>query len=146
MRQTKPADITFADQAQQQPQIKTTTQYTTETNTPNTLTTTNTLAQFDYQVELQRITNKIENNLKAKFETAITHLNQTVVNLDKKFEKKLNQHIEKIQATQADKATQDKHGSDLQLITKQLGYLVDQISQLLGKPLPPMPTNGIGHS
>ncbi len=144
-RQTKPADITFAKQANPQKQT-TTTQSTAETKTQNTSTTTSTNAPFDYQAELQCITNEIENNLKAKFETAIAHLNQTVVNLDKKFEKKLNQHIEKIQATQADKTTQDKHGNDLQLITKQLGYLVDQISQLLGKPLPPMPTNGIGSS
>jgi len=144
-RQTKPADITFAEQAKQQKQT-TTTQSTAATNTQNATTTTSTTAPFDYQAELQRITNEIENNLKAKFETAIAHLNQTVVNLDKKFEEKLNQHIEKIQATQADKTTQDKHSSDLQLITKQLGYLVDQISQLLGKPLPPMPTNGIGSS
>jgi len=110
------------------------------------MTTTTDTPPFDYQAELKRITQEIETNLKAKFESAIAHLNQTIINLDKKFEKKLNQHMAQIQTTQADKATQDTHTRELTQIVKQLGYLVNQISKLLGKPLPPMLMDGIGNS
>jgi len=47
---------------------------------------------------------------------------------------------------QADKTTQDNHTCEFENITKQLGYLVDQMSQLIGKSFVPMPRNGIGRS
>ncbi len=145
-KQTKPAGITFAD-TQSNDKLPATKQKTPATTTPQqtTMTTTDT-SPFDYQAKLQCITQEIENNLKAKFESAIAHLNQTIINLDKKFKKKLNQHMAQIQTTQADKSTQDTHTQELTQIAKQLGYLVDQISQLLGKPLPPMPMDDIGKS
>jgi len=48
--------------------------------------------------------------------------------------------------TQADKTMQDTHTRDLENIMKQLGYLVDQMSQLIGKPFDPTPRNGVGRS
>jgi len=95
---------------------------------------------------LKCITYKIENNLKAKFEAAIANVQQAVTNLDKKLGDKLQQHIVNMKTTQADKMTQDNHTCDLELIMKQLGYLVDQMLQLIGKLFDPMPRNGIGRS
>jgi len=103
-------------------------------------------APFDYQAELICITHEIENNLKAKFKAAIANVQQVVVNLDKKLEEKLHQHITDMKMTQADKTMQDNHTRELENIAKQLGYLVDQMSQLIGKPFDPMPRNGIGQS
>jgi len=103
-------------------------------------------APFDYQAELKRITYEIENNLKAKFEAAIANVQQAVVKLDKKLKEKLHQHIADMKTTQADKTTQDNHTRELENIAKQLGYLVDQMSQLIGKPFDPMPRNGVGRS
>jgi len=145
-KQIKPADITFAETptTTKPPAKPQNTPATTTTQT--TMMTTTDTPPFDYQAELKRVTQEIETNLKAKFESAIAHLNQTIINLDKKFEKKLNQHMAQIQTTRADKATQDTHTRELTQIVKQLGYLVNQISKLLGKPLPPMLMDGIGNS
>jgi len=56
----------------------------------------------------------------------------------------LQQHIAIMKTMQANKATQDNYTHKLENITKQLGYLVDQMLQLIGKPFDPMLRNGIG--
>jgi len=101
---------------------------------------------FDYHVELQRISEEIETKLKAKLEAAIANLESSFKALENKLEQKLNQHIATIQASQADKATQDKHSRDLELITKQLGYLVSKVSLLVDMSTLPTPIQGVGHS
>jgi len=101
---------------------------------------------FDYQAELRCITHEIKHNLKAKFEAAIANVQQAIVNLDKKLEEKLQQHITDMRMTQVNKTMQENHTRELENITKQLGYLVDQMSQLIGKSFDPMPRNGIGQS
>jgi len=85
--------------------------------------------------------------LKSKFEATISQIQQTVAAMDQKFEKALTNHIEQIKATQssqADKTTHENHMQELIQIMKQFSYLISQLSQLLGKPILPMPTSGIG--
>jgi len=84
--------------------------------------------------------------LKAKFKAAIANVQQAVTNLDKKLKAKFHQHITDMKMMQADKTMQDNHMHELENIVKQLGYLADQMSQLIGKPYGPMLRNGIGCS
>jgi len=146
-RNTKHPNLSFAPTATSPSTIKTTTSGHTQPAPAQTKAPpATTLAPFDYQAELKRITHEIENNLKAKFEAAIANVQKAVATLDKKLEDQLQQHINSMKTTQADKATQDNHTRELENITKQLGYLVDQMSQLIGKKFDPMPRNGIGRS
>jgi len=146
-RNTKHPDLTYA-LAAPQPKLQTATVANRPQSAPPQPTIAAALpsAPFDYQAKLKCITYEIKNNLKAKFEAAIANVQQAVVNLDKKLKEKLHLHIAEMKTTQADKATQDTHTRDLENIMKQLGYLVDQMSQLIGKPFDPTPRNGIGRS
>jgi len=83
---------------------------------------------FDYHKELKYITFDIENKLKAKLKAAITNLQSLVDALEKKFELKLKQSIETMQATQADKSMQDIHSHELEGLTKNVRYLIDQVT------------------
>ncbi len=67
-------------------------------------------------------------------------------NLEQKVDQKIQQHMEKLQATQADKATQEEHSQRLEQVTKTLGTLVDQIKMLLNQQSRPTPKNGVGKS
>jgi len=113
--------------------------------------TTNTQTQstekpFDYHAELQRITYDIETKLKAKLEAAIANLQISVDALEKKFENKLNQQIESLKSSQADKTTQDTHSRKLEGLTQNVRYLIDQVSLIADKLHIPMPKYGIGNS
>jgi len=99
---------------------------------------------FDYHAELQRITTEIETTLKAKLEAAIANLQSSVDALEKKFEQKLNQQIESLKTNQVDKTTQDIHSCDLAALTKSMGLLITQVSQIADKLNLPMPQNGVG--
>ncbi len=146
-RNTKHPHLTFDPAASPPTLTKSTPQAQKQQATiQQTTTATSSTAPFDYQAELKCITYEIENNLKAKFEAAIANVQKAVAQLDQKLEDKLQQHINNMKTTQADKATQEKHTREFENITRQLGYLVDQMSQLIGKPFDPMPRNGIGRS
>jgi len=140
-RNTKPPTITFDEQTMNN------LSQTTAINSTNTANTPSTSPPYDYQAELRRITHEIENNLKSKFEAAIAQLQQSVELMDQKFEQALSNHVAKItdmQSSQADKTTQENHTQELIQITKQFSYLISQLSQLLGKPILPMPLGGVG--
>jgi len=143
---TKQPDLTYEPASTRVSVAPALTSNKTQTPPPQTTMQATTNAPFDYQAELKHITYEIENNLKAKFEAAIANVQQAVVNLDKKLKAKLHQHITEMKTMQADKTTQDNHTHDLENIMKQLGYLVDQMSQLIGKPFDPTPFLGIGKS
>jgi len=147
-RHTKPPEITF-DEQKAAPIATTTTntQSQKQNSSPNNANTPSAPPQYDYQAELRRITNEIENNLKSKFKAAIAQLTQSVEAMDQKFEQALSNHVAQIKATQssqADKTTQENHTQELIQITKQFSYLISQLSQLLGKPIFPMPQGGVG--
>jgi len=99
---------------------------------------------FDYHKELKCITFDIENKLKAKLEAAIANLQSSVDTLEKKFELKLKQSIETMQATQADKSTQDTHSHKLEGLTKNVCYLIDQVALIADTLNIPAPGKGIG--
>jgi len=146
-RSTKHPDLTYEPAAtQSKAQTASASIRTPPTPPQPTITAALTMAPFDYQAELKQITYEIENNLKAKFEAAIANVQQAVVNFNRKLEEKLQQHVTNMNTTQADKTTQNNHTRELENIAKQLGYLVDQMLQLIGKPFDPMPRNGAGRS
>jgi len=54
--------------------------------------------------------------------------------------------MDQLQATQADKATQDNHSKQLDTLTKMLKILVHQMNMLLNQQTNPTPMNGVGDS
>jgi len=84
--------------------------------------------------------------LKAKLEAAIANLQASVDALEKKFEKKLNQQIESLKASQADKTTQDTHSRELEGLTKNVRYLIDHVSLIADNLRIPTPKHGVGKS
>jgi len=70
-----------------------------------------------------KITIKLKTMLKAKFNVAITNLQHAMENLEQKVDQKLQQHID---ATQANKATQDAHLHDLAILTSNMHNLMDK--------------------
>jgi len=54
--------------------------------------------------------------------------------------------MDKIQATQADKATQENHSRQLDTLTKTLKILLRQVNTLLDNHNNPTPMNGVGES
>jgi len=119
---------------------------TTKSSTTRTISASTAVPQYDYQAKLRRITHEIETNLKSKFEAAIAQLRTMVETMEKTFDQKLTEHFARITTTQANKTIQDNHTNELILITKQFSYLIEQLSQLLGKLILPMPFNGVGTS
>jgi len=109
-KNTKHPDLTYEPAATQStmPAAPASNRTQTAHSTP-LLTAVPPTAPFDYQAELKRITYKIENNLKAKFEAAIANIQQAVANLDRKLDEKLQQHVTDMKTMQADKTTHDNH-------------------------------------
>jgi len=146
-RNNRPADLTYA---------AVTAKMTQNNNSPPTLSvvaapaasaaTTTSNPPFDYHEELKRITFDIENKLKAKLEAAIANLQSSVDALEKKFETKLKQSLESMQATQADKSTQDTHSRELEDITKNVRYLIDQVALIADTLNTPALGKGAGRS
>ncbi len=101
---------------------------------------------IDYHEELKQITFDIENKLKAKLKAAIANLQSSINALEKKFELKLQQSIENLQTTQADKTTQDTHSRELEGLTKNVCYLIDQVAKIADSLNIPTPGRGIGKS
>jgi len=87
---------------------------------------------------------EIETTLKAKLKVAIANLQSSVDTLERKFEQKLNQQIELIKVTQANKSMQDTHLCKLEEITKSLCYLIDKVPLLIDTPRNPMLANSTG--
>jgi len=141
----KPAHITFAQAVSKN--IAKQQQTTAPNTTTPTVTTTAASAQvYDYKKELDRISKEVETTLQAKFNAAIANLQRSMDNLEQKVDQKLQQHMEKLQATQADKTTQEEHSQCLEQLTKMFGTLVGQIKTLPDQKSCPTPMNGIGTS
>ncbi len=143
---TKLADLTFDDTATQKHNLAST--QSVQQGTPTTTTTTAPLTSatlpFDYHAKLKCITLEIETTLKAKLKVAIANLQSSVDTLERKFEQKLNQQIELIKVTQANKSMQDTHLCKLEEITKSLCYLIDKVPLLIDTPRNPMLANSTG--
>jgi len=82
--------------------------------------------------------------LQSKFDAVFANLQKSIETIDQCVDQKLQLHLAQIQATQADKATQDEHTQQLKNMTKTLNSLLCDIHTLLNNRLPPMPMNGIG--
>jgi len=104
----KPADITYAEATRQ-------TSPSQKSSLPNHTTTVSAppapqaAAPFDYQATLDRITKDVETTLTAKFDAAIANLQKSFTTLEQKVDQKLQQHLDLMKNSQADKATQDNH-------------------------------------
>jgi len=144
-RIVKLATITFEEQKTQKLTVTTTAPTQTQNTQPqNSTDLANQPPALDYQANLQCIMHEIKTNLKQKFEAAIARPNTAVNTLETTFEQKLNQQIEQVKATQADKMMQDCHSHDLWMITDNLNYLISQLAIILDKPLLPLPQNSSG--
>ncbi len=148
-RNNRPADLTYAEataRATQATQLKSPPPAATAPPAAAATIQASSTPPFDYHEELKRITFDIENKLKAKLEAAIANLQSSVDALEKKFELKLQQSIENLQTTQADKTTQDTHSRELEGLTKNVRYLVDQVAQIADSLNIPTPGRGVGRS
>jgi len=90
--------------------------------------------QYDYQAELTQITNKIENNLKAKLETALSQMDkqfaQKLQQIKHKVEEKI-QRLDPITTAQTKlQTTQENQARDLKQITKNMNYLMAQVANI----------------
>jgi len=140
----KPADITFTE--------ATTKNSSSTQNKPTTTTTTQTMAStpatetFDQQSELQKMAHEVETTLQAKFNKVFAKMQQSLDNMELNVEKKIQSHMDQLQATQADKATQENHSKQLDMLTKTLKILLRQVNMLLDQQNNPTPMNGVGDS
>jgi len=143
----KPADISYAEATsprQERSQPATPTQQATATlSNPSSIATTE---PFDYKATLQRISHEVETTLRAKFDAVYANLQKSIETIDQRVDQKLQSHLAQIQATQADKTTQDEHTQQLENMTKTLNSLLRDIHTLLNDRLPPTPMNGVGRS
>jgi len=104
---------------------------TTNTNTTSTMKPTEEaqppVQQYDYHADLEKITKEIETTLKAKIETALSQM-------DEKFEKRLQQieqNVElKLQQLDPIAIAQDKQAHELELLTKNMNYLMAQVANI----------------
>jgi len=112
--------------------------------TQTTVNSTATGPTFDYKAALQHISQEVETTLKAKFEAVFANLQKSIDTIEQWVDQKLQTHLATLQATQADKTTQDEHSQQLENMTKTLDSLVCNIHLLLNDRLHPMPMNGIG--
>jgi len=140
----KPADITFAEatanaRISQQPAT-----HTMATTQP--MVTTPIAAPFDTDAELQKIAKEVETTLQAKFDKVFAKLQQSLDTIEHKVEQKIQTHMNQLQQTQADKATQDNHSKQLDTLTKTLKILLRQVNTLLDQTANPTPMNGVGDS
>jgi len=140
----KPADITFAEAAAKNtPNAKQTQQLQI---TATTTTETSQMAPFDCQSELQCMVEEVETTLQAKFNKVFAKMQKSLENIKTNVEKKIQDHMEKLQATQADRATQENHAKQLDTITRTLKILLHQVNTLLDQQNNPTPMNGVGDS
>jgi len=108
--------------------------------------TTSQPAVFDYQAELQKISQEVETTLQAKFDAAFAKMQKSISDIEDKVDQKLQRHIDQLKETLADKATQENHSKQLETLMKMLKILVHQINSFLDQNNHPMPMNGIGES
>jgi len=101
---------------------------------------------FDWQAELQKMAHEVETTLQAKFDKVFAKMQQSLNNMETKVEKKIQDHMEKLQATQADKAMQENHSKQLDTLTKTLKILLHQVNMILDQQNNPTPMNGVGES
>ncbi len=134
----------------------------TESVSNTTLNTQSTAApptqpSYDYRAELKRMTEEIETSLKQKIENALTQL-------DERFEKKLKQieqnvdqklqQLEPLATAQVNlQTTQANQGRDIELITKNMDYLMKQVANIADRlkkfdlvPLNPTLSSSVGKS
>jgi len=137
-------DITFAEAAAP----KNTRSQTTNTSAPKLQTETQSQEKetFDYPVELQKLALEVETTLQAKFDKVFAKMQQSLDNIELKMEAKIQCHMDQLQATQVDRATQDNHSKQLGALTKMLNILVRQMNTLLDQKIDPTPMNGVGES
>ncbi len=144
-RIVKPADITYAEATRQStPNQNNSPPHNTTTATATTAPQT--AAPFDYQATLDRITKDVETTLTAKFDAAIANLQKSFTTLEQKVDQKLQQHLDLMKNSQADKATQDNHTKRLEQVTKTLDILVAKIHLLFDSETRPTPMEGVGRS
>ncbi len=140
----KPADITFAEAAAKN------TPHTTQTlkpqNTATPATEVTATEPFDCQSELQQMAKEVETTLQAKFDKVFEKMQKSLKNIENNMEKKIQDHMEKLQATQADRATQENHSKQLDTLTRTLKILLRQVNTLLDQQTNPTPMNGVGDS
>jgi len=89
---------------------------------------------------------EVETTLQAKFDKVFEKMQKSLETIEHSVEKKLQDHMEKLQATQADQATQENHAQQLDTITRTLKILLRQVNTLLDKQTNPTPMNGVGNS
>jgi len=140
----KPVVITFAEAAAKNTPHATQTQPPQNTATPATEATKT--ATFDCQSELQQMVEEVKMTLQAKFDKVFEKMQKSLDTIENNVEKKIQDHMEKLQATQADRATQENHAKQLDTITRTLKILLHQVNTLLDQQNNPTPMNGVGDS
>jgi len=73
-------------------------------------------------------------------------MQQSLDKIELNVEKKIQDHMDRLHATQADKATQENHSKQLDTLTKTLKILLHQVNTLLDQHNNPTPMNGVGES
>jgi len=144
-RFVKPVDIMLAEAATQKPACNQQMPMAT-TETPTANTPISNPAPFDYQAELQKLSKEVETTLQAKFDAVFNKLQKSIDTMDEKMDHKIQHHMEQLKSTQADRATQENHSKQLEMLTKMLKILVRQMSTLLDQHNAPTPMNGIGEA
>jgi len=89
---------------------------------------------------------EVETTLQAKFDKVFEKMQKSLKNIENNMEKKIQDHMEKLQMTQVDRATQENHSKQLDMLTKMLKILLCQVNTLLNQQTNPTPMNGVGDS
>jgi len=146
-RTVKPADISYAEATSQKSEHSHPTQSTQQpVATQSTQASTANTKPFDYKTALKYISHNVKTSLKAKFDTVFANIQKSIETIDQCVDQKLQIHLTAIQASQADKATQDEHTQQLEDMTKTLNSLICDIHLLLNDRLHPTPMNGVGQA
>jgi len=118
----KLVDITFAEATAKN--ISSTPQPLKPQATTQTTNAAIPMETFDQQSELQKIVHEVETTLQAKFDKVFAKMQQSLNKIELNVEKKIQDHMDKLQATQVDKATQENHSKQLDTLTKMLKILL----------------------
>jgi len=89
---------------------------------------------------------EVETTLQAKFDKVFEKMQKSLETIEHNVEKKFQDYMEKLQAMQADRATQENHSKQLDTLTKTLKILLHQVNTLLDQQTNPTPMNGVGDS
>jgi len=144
-RTVKPADISYAEATSKHSERSPPTQSTQQASaTQSTQASIANTKPFDYKAALKCISHDVETSLKAKFDAVFANLQKSIDTIDQRVDQKLQTHFTAIQASQADKATQEEHTQQQEEVTKTLNSLVRDIHLLLNDRLHPTPMTGIG--